>query len=48
MRKKFSEEVVRHWPRLPREMIESLSLEVIKNHGDKALRVMERTWCGWP
>lgn len=36
----FLSEVVRHCHRLPREEVESLSFEVLKNCGDVALKDM--------
>jgi len=47
MRKNFfSEGAVRQWHRLPREAVQSLSLEVLKNHVDVEREGLGQ-WAQW-
>ena len=48
MEKTFSVRAARQWHTLPREVVESLSLEMFKSHVDVALRdvVSGRGGCG--
>jgi len=44
MKNFFTERAVKHWHRLPREVVESPSLEVFKTRANVALRNMVQWW----
>jgi len=44
----FTARVIRHWKKLPREVVESPCLEVFKKRVDMALQdIVYQAWCCW-